>query len=306
MTEETIIDRPGELIRDAIEAAREETRVKVATIIDPSDGTEAPFVINGTTAAPISADAFDKYRAKPLRRAGTAAMTRIESFVAHVNRFKDANSAIFAKDDPAAPRLTAVLDYHPGEGEPRFGAHRTSYAFPLSPEWTAWFGKDAKPMAMVEFASFLEDHIVDVLNESGGLSSDADNFVKMTGGKFATPSKLIEIARGLQVNEASVVKEARNLSTGESEFTFDTQHTGADGKPLKMPNLFVIAIPVFARSAVSYRLIARLRYRKTPGGLVFWYELWRPDLVFTDAFEEAVAKVESDTGLPVLIGAPEA
>ena len=106
-------------------------------------------------------------------------------------------------------------------------------------------------MAMVEFASFLEDHIVDVLNESGGLSSDADNFVKMTGGKFATPSKLIEIARGLQVNEASVVKEARNLSTGESEFTFDTQHTGADGKPLKMPNLFVIAIPVFARSAVS-------------------------------------------------------
>ncbi len=303
---DTTIDRPGELIESAMEAAREEMRVKLIEVIDPTDNVKAPAFITASGIQGLDRSIFDPYRAAPARRKGTASLTRVESFIEHVERFKDSESVIFAIDDPKAPRLTAVLNYHPsGDAGPRFGDHRSAYAFPMSPEWQAWFGHDGKAMSMIEFAAFLEDHIVDVLPEPGTLSDAAQQFVTATGGKFATPTKLIEIARGLQVNESSVVKEARNLSTGESEFTFDTSHTGADGKPLKMPNLFVIAIPVFARAAVSYRLIARLRYRKTPGGLVFFYELWRPDLVFTDAFEEAVTQVKEATGLPVLMGTPE-
>lgn len=302
-------DRPGELIREAMSAAREEQRVKLVEIVDPLDGTRAPAFITETGVKSLDAEAFDQYRASPTRRKGTATFTRVDSFIEHVNRFKDEDSAIFANEDPKAPRLTAVLDYHVAGGfdkDPRHGTHRSAYAFPLSPEWTAWFGKNAEAMSMVSFAAFLEDHIVDVLQEPGTLGEAADAFVKATGGKFATPSKLIEIARGLQVNEKSVVKEARNLSSGEAEIVFDVEHTGADGKPLKLPNLFVIAIPVFKRSPVVYRLIARLRYRKTGEGLVFWFELWRPDLVFTDAFEEAVEEVRTKTELPVFLGSPEA
>lgn len=310
MTEETIIDRPGELLETAIKVGEEYLHVALGIATDPRDNATAPVVVSRTGIDAVSPSIFDQYRAAPLRRKGTAGLSRIESFIEHVNRFKDADSAIFADENPTAPRLTAVLDYHPAGGfadaKARFGGHRSAYTFPLSPEWKAWFGKDATAMSMIEFAAFLEDHIVDVLPEPGDLSEAAQRFVAATGGKFATPTKLIEIARGLQVNENSVVKEARNLSSGEAEIVFDTQHTGADGKPLKMPNLFVIAIPVFMRASVSYRLIARLRYRKTGEGLKFWFELWRPDLVFTDAFEEAVARVSSETGLPVLLGSPEA
>lgn len=304
-----ITNRPGELLKEAMSAARENMRVELVEIVDPVDGTKAPAFVTDNAVKAIDASAFDEYRASPTRRKGTASHTRAESFVEHVNRFKDADSAIFANENPTAPKLTAVLDYHKAGGfdaDPRHGGHRATYAFPLSPEWQAWFGKNAVQMTMTDFAAFLEDHIVDVLAEPGNLSEAANNFVSATGGKFATPSKLIEIARGLQINEASVVKEARNLTSGEAEIVFDVQHTGADGKPLKLPSLFVIAVPVFARASVSYRLIARLRYRKTGGGLVFWYELWRPDLVFTDAFEEAVSKVREETGLPVFMGSPEA
>lgn len=293
-------------IAEAFETAAAHLRVQPGTLVDPRDDTSAPVVVSRQGVEAVDPSIFDAYRAAPLRLKGTAKMDRLDSFIAHVNRFKDASSAVFATADPRAPKMEAVLDYSPAQGEPRFAGHRTSYAFPLSPEWQAWFGQDGKAMSMVDFASFLEDHIVDVLAEPGAMSEAAQAFVTTTGGKFATPSKLVEIARGLQVNETSVVKETRNLSSGEAEITFDTQHTGADGKPLKMPNLFVIAIPVFARAAVSYRLLARLRYRKQGGQLLFFYDLWRPDLVFNDAFEEAAANVERETGLPVFMGTPEA
>lgn len=62
----------------------------------------------------------------PERRIGTAHLTDLESFIAHVNRFKGASSAVFADITPTAPKLVAVLDYHDEGfgGQPRFGKHR--------------------------------------------------------------------------------------------------------------------------------------------------------------------------------------
>ncbi|WP_246152723.1 DUF2303 family protein [Sphingomonas montanisoli] len=65
-----------------------------------------------------------------------------------------------------------------------------------------------------------------------------------------------------------------------------------------------MAIPVF-RNDTFYRLAARLRYRKTGEGIVFWYDLWRADPTFDDAFTQAVARVAAGTELPVLYGKPE-
>ena len=70
--------------------------------------------------------------------------------------------------------------------------------------------------------------------------------------------------------------------------------------------LALIVIPIFARSPVFYRIIARLRYRIANGKPVFWYEMWRPDLTFETAFNEAVADVGEKTGLPIYLGLPEA
>lgn len=300
----------GHLIKEAVDAAGKLAHVTTRELRDPRDGTTALVVIGQNGVHALDPAAFDKYRLAPIERAGTAKWTTLESFIEHTNRFKvDTASAVFARDDMATAKLTTIFDYHQGvaDGGDRANLrHRAEYAFPFSDQWKAWHGKDKEPMAMSDFAQFLEDRIVDIDADGVPSSDEAKAFVAAINGKMASPSKLIELARGLQVYENSVLKEARNLSTGEGQLTFESTHVDADGKPLNIPNLFMITIPVFARSPDYFRLLARLRYRKAPGGVVFWYELWRADLAFEQAFAAACEQVKEQTGLPLFVGAAEA
>jgi len=303
------IEDTGELLKHAVDTAREFPRPEIDNVRDPRDGTEAVVALTSTGLVPLDPAMFDKWRTDPLVRKGTADLTTIDSFIALVNRFKQDNSAIFALDDPQEARLTAIFDYHPAvtdaQDEARNLRHRAIYNFPLSDEWKAWSAKNAEAMSMTDFAAFLEDRIVDVVADAEPTTDAAKAFVAAINGRMATPTKLIELARGLQVYENSVLKEARNLSSGEGQLTFDSQHVGADGKPLQVPNLFMICIPIFARSPDFYRLLARLRYRKAQGGLVFWFELWRADMAFEQAFTDACTRVADETALPLFTGTAE-
>lgn len=299
----------GPAITSAMLAAGELHLVAETELTDPRDGTIAPGYLSHGSVKFVDASGFDAYRAKPLRRVGTAQHTRLDSFIHHVNRFKAGNSVVFAKDDAAAPKLTAIFDYHPEGWEPteaRFCQHRAIYAFPLSEEWKAWSKNDGVSLSMTDFAAFLEDHIVDVVADAKPSSAAAIDFMGKVGGDIAGPSKLMEIARGLQVNEASTLREARNLSSGETEIVFTSTHLDAAGNKLIMPSLFMICIPVFARSTEYWQVLARFRYRKIGGSIQFSYELWRLDLVFEEAFQQACDTVVEQTSLPLFVGAPEA
>lgn len=314
---ETVADRTGELLATALATAENHLRAEVITLADPRDGTEALFSLGAHgCVTPLSADAFDAYRSDPLHRKGTASLTQLPSFIALVNRFKFPHSVIFAVDDMSRPSLTAIFDYHPDNSEVGVNAaqsrrHRATYAFPLSKEWQAWFSRDAKPMSMGEFAQFLETQIVDVSDDPvSKWSEQAQAFAKAnraTGADaIATPTRLVDLSVKFKIYETAESCEAVNLTSGETEFTFVSEHKAADGKPVNFPKLFSIVIPIFARSTVFYRLIARLRYRIANGKPVFWFELWRPDLTFETAFNEAVADVGEKTGLPIYLGQPEA
>jgi hypothetical protein len=100
------------------------------------------------------------------------------------------------------------------------------------------------------------------------------------------------------------VKQAQNLSSGEAQISYVTQHTDDDGKPLKVPSLFLIHIPVF-RAGAPYEIAVRLRYRLKEGRITWFYELYRADKVFDHAFNEACANAAASTGLPVIVGSPE-
>lgn len=284
----------------------------IVDLVDPVTGVRAPATVNADGAKAVPASVFDDYLLAPRFRRGTATLTSLDSLIEHTQRFKDLDSIVFANNDRAAPSLTAVLDYHPiGASSPaRHGRHRSAFAFPLSDEWKAWIASNGTVMKMVEFAEFLDERVIDVLHlipDEDELSEDLQKYIAAAGGDatIATPQKLVELARGLQINESSVVREVAKLSSGEGQVLFQTEHSDGNGEPLRIPNLFLIGIPVFS-NGVFYRLAARLRYRKNPGGIVFWYDLWRTDRTFDHAFNEAVERVKIETGLPVLLGKPEA
>ncbi len=215
-------------------------------------------------------------------------------------------------NDMERPSLQGVLDYHRqgAEGKPRFGKHRAVYNFPLSNEWRAWKDKNCTAMSQQEFAEFLEDRITDVIAppDMVGAPLDRDDpmvhLASMLGGAFASPTKLMELSRGLSVRANEQVRQATNLSSGEVSLQFTSEHQDEAGQPLKVPNLFLIAIPVFLSGAL-YRVAVRLRYRLRAGAISWFYELHRTDLVFDHAFTEACNKARAVTDLPLFVGSPE-
>lgn len=299
----------GSTIATALKTVEEYTKPQIVSIIEPDTGTEVYVVLTSTGVSALPESLFDDYRDEPKHRRGTATLLSLDSFIDHVNRFKDEDTVVFADNNRAAPSLTAVLDYHHAGSESgaRFGKHRSAFAYPLSDEWKAWQAKNAEGMKMIDFAHFLEDRIIDVMPVSLiQLGDDAKLFVDTLGGmgKVADPAKLMQLATELSIFESSVVRSANNLSTGEGAIEFQTEHLDQQGQKLIVPSLFVLGIPVFKNGPV-YQVIARLRYRKAGGSITFYYELWRTDRVFDHAFDESVKAVEERTSALVLLGRDE-
>lgn len=277
---------------------------------------------------------LDEYRDRPERREGTAKLSDLDSLIAWTKRHQGDHSALFAFDSETEPSLTAVIDYHEAGAETldeegtkaRFGRHRATYPFPLSKEWLLWHKHDKKAMSQDEFALFLEEQIIDVMDPPAGFRADSGEspseqaaggdfgettaderlaeLLRRIGGRCATVQSLITLSRDLAVYARENVRDAVNLSSGEKQIKFTTEHCDASGEPLLVPNVFLIAIPVF-HNGPRYRIAARLRYRISGGQLAWAYELLRARDAFDHAFGEGCAKAQSETELPLFKGVPE-
>ncbi len=253
----------------------------------------------------------DEYRTRPERKTGASTMDTIASFIDQVNRSKDGDSVIFADvATRTSPKLIAVLDYNKAgaAGDPRFGQHRVVHNFPVSEEWKAWTAKPLENIGLVDFAEFLENRIMDVLDPA---SLDAEGkgtlaaFCRQLGINLASPQALMELSRGLTVHANHKVVQAINLSTGEVQVSFGETHTDAKGAPVKAAGGFAIAIPVFLNGP-AYQIPVRLRY-KARDGAVFWtLQPQRLNVIWDDAVTEAVNAVTTKTDLTTLFGRPEA
>lgn len=252
---------------------------------------------------------LDEYLPAPERKKGTATLTSIASFIAHVNRHKDESSVVFAQTS-GQPKLTAIYDYHEvagdeyvaGEGA-RWCDHQAVYAFPISTEWRAWQAVNDKQLEQSAFAALLEDRIADVADPS--LANEAVNdLLAKIECDLASPARLMELSRGLSVHVESRVTQAVRTSSGETQMTFLQEHKDESGKPLRVPGAFLLTIPLF-QGGPLYRVPVRLRYRVLQQKVVWCISLYRTQEVLDHAVQEALAQVAKETALPVFEGSLE-
>lgn len=310
MEEETnVVKSEAEVLVGLIEKYHEP---KLLTVEDPRNpAVKAPILLRPTrdgVEAESVKELLDEYRTEPERKTGTAVLEDLESFCAHVNRFKGPSSALFAtRGNNDNPSIQCVLDYHEAgeDGKPRFGRHRSLYKFPLSDEWKAWTEVDDVEMSQAQFAHFIEDRLADVL-DPGVVKEDSKTaiFARSMGTTLADQARLLELSRGLRIRVAGKVVNEQNISSGEIAITYETSHQDESGAPLKVPGAFALGIPVF-KLGDFFQLPVRLRYR-TENGRVFWkFVLYRTEETFDTAFTYALDKARTRTTLELYRGAPE-
>jgi hypothetical protein len=301
---------------------------KTETITDgASPFTDAVLVslptgrkIQNVTADPREAAEY----LKPARRKGTSQHLTLGSLIDWANRFHDKDSALFADTDPKSPSLTCVADYHHA-GPPahdqdgtdttaRHGHHRGIYKFPVSDEWAAWTEISGESLSKDDLAEFLTDHARDLLDPTPHLitgSGEAEPWelamrreARLQNTRFGQVLDLLQISRSLSIRETSDLTLVKNQQTGEQQVQFLNEHKDPDGRPIDIPGLFLIAVPVF-RGGAAYRLAVRLHYRKSGANITFTLTMHDRQRAYDDAIGEALELAASATGLPLFEGRPE-
>lgn len=303
------------IVETTAELVTELSQVEVKTV--EYEEIKAPFAVvpEGKKLQNLQ-PLLESYLGRPVRRDGVARLNDLGSFIAHANRFKGAQSALFAelpdimrneRGVQCRPSIQCVFDYH-AEGfdsDASYGAHKSEYGFEFSDEFLTWMGGSQNVFESQDaFAEFIEDNIGDVVVYEEGVSDKLDEYAAMIGCKFASPSRLMELSRGLAVHVNERVTQKVNINTGERELVYEADHNGEGGGKLEVPNAFLLAIPPFKNGAI-YSVIVKLRYRVRNGGVRWSFELFRIRNVIESAFTEACARAHDETGLPIFQGKPE-
>ena len=267
---------------------------------DYSDGN-APTLLampNGIVVRDLTEN-VDAARLAPLRKSGSTELHSVASFVAYVNWHKGAGTVNFANE----PGLSAAsLFGHHAVDAPGFGRFRGAYRLPKSDEWKAWLAKNDAVMTQTDFAAFLEDRILDVV------AADPKEFPQRIrdattelNARIAGPSQMMELSRGLSVFSKGEATVKVDISSGEATVRFEDEHVDGKGKPVRVPNLFVISVPI-VRQGAPYLIPVRLRYRAKEGQIAWWYSIWRPEVFIADAFADIRKEVSEGTDAVVLDG----
>jgi uncharacterized protein YfdQ (DUF2303 family) len=279
---ETAAAFTDQTVQSLIELGRQTAGPKEVQKIE---GIPVPFIVNKGVVTALPDLIFNEHAAHPERVKANVSVLDPESFIEYYALFNDPNSRVFA--DETSLKVLSVLDYHAaGEGNaPRWGQHRVTLNLRQSPEWQTWTRHNNSTMTQQQFAEFLEQNAVDIIQPN--------------------PAGIREIAEDLEatveVDFASVQRQAGGKIN--LRYTETTKTTVSGGKAVTVPDQFVIAIPAFVGGErVSMQVL--LRYRVKEQKLTFFYTLIRPEEVIRTAFLGARQKIADALKVTIINGAP--
>jgi hypothetical protein len=235
------------------------------------DGTGLPKV-------QLVADLDDTLRKEgPLRPRITLKVHTLAAFLLALDRYyQEDRTVVYADTLSPSPSLEAVFDDDQlSDGYktsldglsndaamrplPAWREHRARYEFPLSDEWRAWVGSAAKPMDQGTFATWLEDRVLDVVDPIG-VSDVTRNLAEQLRVTMASPSKLLDLSRGLAVKVEETIHQVVLLDSGETQMQWKTEHKDELGERIRVPNGFAIAIPFALSASGGWQAVRALQH----------------------------------------------
>ena len=249
---------------------------------------------------------IDQYLQRPERLKGCSTHQSLSSLLQHIVVFQKVDSAVFA--DALSGTLRVIYDYHSAELT-SFNEHKAVFTAKKSRQWERWISRNGNSFNQSEFAEFIEENALDLIDPPARTLENVNDaalldIAKTLNFSIASASKVIELARGISINEASKAKSHFSPSSGEMTLEYVSEHVNASGKKLNVPGLFLIAIPVF-EGEHPYRIVVRLRYRLKDGVVSWMFQLYQPEKCLEDAFNEICNQTAEISGLPVYRGTPE-
>lgn len=252
-----------------------------------ADGRGVPFVV---VPDGYKIEKLELLLPNPIITRQSIAVRDIGSFSGYAKKYRNTDSVVFANDgwsgDPLKvnPSVVAIFDYH-GPNQAHHGVHRATLVPPLSEAWKRWVKFCSESFGQAEFAMFLEENSIDVVEPVG--------------------ADLVEITRGIQATQKGEFKSGMRLNNGSFHMTYSMETTGSIAQgDLDIPESITLGIPVFENDD-AYRVKAWLRYRIVDGKLLLKLELHRPRYIYGDAFMTIMKKVAD--AMPdnlILLGAP--
>jgi len=252
-----------------------------AHVVKTGDNREFLIVPSGFSDKEVS-DAYGLKLAKPKYIKQTVTIETADSLVDYVNRFKGADTMLFA--EISANRIVALVDYHASTAAAHV-AHRAKMELPFSEEWTLWTKISGKLMPQLEFARFLEENAADVRAPDAG--------------------ELLDACRDLQIRrKVNFTKAVRTASDNENfEYSEETNATQKKGE-LELPTKFRLGLPVYFGDAET-EVYAFLRWRLDDGALALGVQLHRIEHVRQAVFKKIVLDVAVRTASPAVFGKSE-
>lgn len=200
------------------------------------------------------------------------------SLIDYVNRFKTANTVIFADMDEL--QVAAIIDYH-GEASalPGLVEHQAVLQLSHSTEWDTWSAISGRMYAQQAFARMIDVNSDDIVQPAA-----ADLLEKVMDLEMATT---VSVARKL---------ESSGSARGSGNVARNTTGT-------VLPPFFMLSIPVFTGEAkVDVRAMTLDTQDGNTGKISLGLELVRTRILIETELARIGRNIASATSVPVMMG----
>lgn len=216
---------------------------------------------------------LEKFYPTPRRIKEKIGLASVDSFIEYTNKFKNESTTIIAASEPPVYNVVALVDYHTPES-PSWKSHQVVLACQLSNEWKVWEGGNKKSYSQLDFANFIEDNMIDIVDPCG--------------------ADLLEVVRNLEIKRNVNFKSAINLNNGNYQLSY--QEEDSTTGVIQVPSEITIAVAPFKYGELI-GVKVKIRYTMKDGRLNFVYNIIRPHLVVDHAFAQIVDKIKESTGI---------